>query len=94
VFNSTPHGTTHASTLTSQILTPFNDLCEVVTFGVEQYEHWEILLDDFMNFMVKHNMLTIDRRQLNNENFGKILKIIVLIERQKNHERKLFKLHT
>jgi hypothetical protein len=39
VFDSTPHGSAHASTLTSQILTPFNDICEVVTFGVEWYAY-------------------------------------------------------
>jgi hypothetical protein len=72
VFNSTPHGLAHASTLTSQGLTPFNDLCEVVTFGVERYEHWQFLLDDLTNPMVKHNMLAIDRRQLNNEKIDKI----------------------
>jgi hypothetical protein len=62
VLNSTPHGVVHVSTLTSQILTPFNDLCEIATFGVEQYEHLQFLLDDFMNLMVEHDMLTIDRR--------------------------------
>ncbi len=62
VFNSTPHGLINVSTLTSQILTSFNDLCEVVTFGVERYEHLQFLLNDFMYLMVKHDMLAIDRR--------------------------------
>jgi hypothetical protein len=67
-----PHGLAHASTFTSQRLTPFNDHCEVVTFGVEWYEHLQFLPNNFMNLMVEHNMLAIDNRQLNNEKFDKI----------------------
>jgi hypothetical protein len=72
VLNSISHGSSHASTPPSQKLTPFNDLCEVATFGVEQYKHLQFLLDDFMNLMVEHDMLTIDRIRLNDENFDKI----------------------
>ncbi len=87
MFNSTPHGLVRVSTLTFQIWTPFNDLCEVVTFGVERFEHLQFLLNDFMNLMVEHDMLAIDRRWFNNENFHKI-EIDVLIERETNHEKK------
>jgi hypothetical protein len=40
-----------------------------------------------MNLMVEHDMLAIDRRWFNNENFHKI-EIDVLIERETNHEKK------
>jgi len=41
-----------------------------------------------MNLMVEHDMLAIDRRWFNNENFHKI-EIDVLIERETNHEKKI-----